>query len=278
MNHIIRILYRTLCVTGLVSGAFLLLCCLGVVDPALLFQREETAVLQTAAPAELPAGEEAPVEKRLSLTADQIDRAGALSAGYDSVVLPMQEEDGRLNYVSALPLAVESGASWGDPTRNESLRALNARADLHTVAELSCLRDRVLGQNDPALFLRRVSGSPWRDGAGYGWLDPANDRVGAYLVGVCRELADLGFDEIVLTHCAYPTAGAVACLRPLGDKTGTLETLVRQLQGAVADWGTEVSLRACPDADEAASASGQTEALLAVGARVWEAEPVEFNE
>lgn len=61
--------------------------------------------------------------------------------------------------------------------------------------------------------------------------------MGVYLVGVCRELADLGFDEIVLTHCAYPTAGAVACLRPLGDKTGTLET------------------------------------LLAVGARVWEAEP-----
>ena len=278
MKHIIRILYRTLCVTGLVSGAFLLLCCLGVVDPALLFQREETAVLQTAAPAELPAGEEAPEEKCLTLTADQIDQAGARSAGYDAVLLPMQNENGSLNYVSALPLAVESGASWGDPTRNESLRALNARADLHTAAEVSCLRDQILGQNDPALFLRRVSGSPWRDGAGYGWLDPANDRVRAYLVGVCRELADLGFDEIVLTHCAYPTEGAAACLRPLGDKTGTLETLLRQIQGAVADWGTEVSLRACPDADEAASASGQTAALLAVGARVWDADPGKFNE
>lgn len=273
MNHILSILYRALCVAGLLSGAFLLLCCVGVVDPADLSRREDTAVLQTAAPAELPAAEEARAEKCLTLSADQIDRAGMLSAGYDAVVLPMQEEDGRLNYVSALPLAVESGASWGDPSRNGNLRALNARADLHTVAEISCLRDRILGQNDPALFLRRVSGSPWRDGAGYGWLDPANDRVGVYLVGVCRELADLGFDEIVLTHCAYPTAGAVACLRPLGDKTGTLETLVRQLQGAVADWGTEVSLRACPDADEAESASGQTEALLAVGARVWEAEP-----
>ena len=86
----------------------------------------------------------------------------------------------------------------------------------------------------------------------------------AYLIGVCRELADLGFDEIVLTHCAYPTEGAVECLRPLGDKTGALEKLLRQLQGAVADWETEISLRACADADEPDSASGQSEALLAI--------------
>lgn len=122
-------------------GLLFLLCCVGVVDPAVLFQREDTAVLQTAAPAELPAAEESRAEKCLTLSAEQIDRAGALSAGYDAVVLPMQNEDGRLNYVSALLLAVESGASWGDPSRNGDLRALNARADLHTVAEISCLRD-----------------------------------------------------------------------------------------------------------------------------------------
>ena len=33
MHHITRILYLALCVSGLVSGAFLLLCCFGVVDP-----------------------------------------------------------------------------------------------------------------------------------------------------------------------------------------------------------------------------------------------------
>lgn len=264
MHHITRILYLALCVSGLVSGAFLLLCCFGVVDPALLFQREETAVLPTSAPAEVSQPEEAGAANAITLRTDQIDQAEALVAGHDTVVLPMQNEDGSLNYVSRLPLAVESGASWGDPARNQRLRALNERGELHTVAEISCLRDQVLIQNDPVLSLRRVSGSPWRDGAGYGWLDPAERRVEAYLIGVCRELADLGFDEIVLTHCAYPTEGAVECLRPLGDKTGALEKLLRQLQGAVADWETEISLRACADADEPDSASGQTEALLAI--------------
>ena len=67
----------------------------------------------------------------------------------------MQNEDGSLNYVSRLPLAVESGASWGDPARNQRLRALNERGELHTVAEISCLRDQLLIQNDPALSLRR---------------------------------------------------------------------------------------------------------------------------
>ena len=36
------------------------------------------------------------------------------------------------------------------------------------------------------------------------------------------------------------------------------------LFGAVADWETEISLRACADANEPDSASGQTEALLAI--------------
>ena len=65
MHHITRILYLALCVSGLVSGAFLLLCCFGVVDPALLFQREDTAVLPTSAPAEVPQPEEAAFRKAL---------------------------------------------------------------------------------------------------------------------------------------------------------------------------------------------------------------------
>lgn len=115
MHHITRILYLALCVSGLVSGAFLLLCCFGVVDPALLFQREETAVLPTSAPAEVPQPEEAGAANAITLRTDQIDQAEALAVGHDTVVLPMQNEDGSLNYVSRLPLAVESGASWGDP-------------------------------------------------------------------------------------------------------------------------------------------------------------------
>ncbi len=43
--------------------------------------------------------------------------------------------------------------------------------------------------------------------SGQTWLDPTQETVQAYLIGLCRELADLGFDEILLTHCAYPTQG-----------------------------------------------------------------------
>ena len=78
MHHITRILYLALCVSGLVSGAFLLLCCFGVVDPALLFQREETAVLPTSAPAEVPQPEETGAANAITLRTDQIDQAEAL--------------------------------------------------------------------------------------------------------------------------------------------------------------------------------------------------------
>lgn len=94
MHHITRILYLALCVSGLVSGAFLLLCCFGVVDPALLFQREETAVLPTSAPAEVPQPEEAGTANAITLRTDQIDQAEALLWAMTPWILPMQNEDG----------------------------------------------------------------------------------------------------------------------------------------------------------------------------------------
>ena len=86
MHHITRILYFALCVSGLMSGAFLLLCCFGMVDPALLFQREDTAVLQTSSPAEVLEPEEAAPAQVLTLTTEQLDKAEALAAGYDTAL------------------------------------------------------------------------------------------------------------------------------------------------------------------------------------------------
>lgn len=195
-----------------------------------------------------------------------------MAAGYDGVVLSMKEPDGTLGYVSALALAADIHASSGDPDRNGALRALNDTPGLYTVAQVSCLRDGALGTAEPDLGLRRVSGSPWRDEAGQTWLDPTQETVQTYLIGLCRELADLGFDEILLTHCAYPTQGETDTLRDTAEREAALATFCRRLQGALADEDVTLSIQGQADSGSPDAPSGQTTGLLATFGRVWAAE------
>ncbi len=260
----------------MLSGGFLLLCGLGVLSPAAISQQVSAwlhppaASTPASAPAEdLSLPEENDPFQGVFLSLDQLADAQTLADGYDGVILPMKTADGALGYVSALPLAADAGASSGDPDRNEALRALNDTPGLYTVAQVSCLRDSALVREEPGLSLHRVSGSPWLDESRQGWLDPAQPQVQSYLIGLCRELAQLGFDEILLTDCGFPTQGDLDSLRAVEEKEETLETFCRQLQGALADTPVTLSVMGQRDSVTADPVSGQTTALLATFGRVW---------
>ena len=275
-SRIGRVLLVLLCSAGVLSGGFLLLCGLGVLSPAAISQQVSAwlhppaASTPASAPAEdLSLPEENDPFQGVFLSLDQLADAQTLADGYDGVILPMKTADGALGYVSALPLAADAGASSGDPDRNEVLRALNDTPGLYTVAQVSCLRDSALGREEPGLSLHRVSGSPWLDESRQGWLDPAQPQVQSYLIGLCRELAQLGFDEILLTDCGFPTQGDLDSLRAVEEKEETLETFCRQLQGALADTPVTLSVMGQRDSVTADPVSGQTTALLATFGRVW---------
>ena len=275
-SRIGRGLLVLLCSAGVLSGGFLLLCGLGVLSPAAISQQVSAwlhppaASTPASAPAEdLSLPEENDPFQGVFLSLDQLADAQTLADGYDGVILPMKTADGALGYVSALPLAADAGASSGDPDRNEVLRALNDTPGLYTVAQVSCLRDSALVREEPGLSLHRVSGSPWLDESRQGWLDPAQPQVQSYLIGLCRELAQLGFDEILLTDCGFPTQGDLDSLRAVEEKEETLETFCRQLQGALADTPVTLSVMGQRDSVTADPVSGQTTALLATFGRVW---------
>ena len=275
-SRIGRVLLVLLCSAGVLSGGFLLLCGLGVLSPAAISQQVSAwlhppaASTPASAPAEdLSLPEENDPFQGVFLSLDQLADAQTLADGYDGVILPMKTADGALGYVSALPLAADAGASSGDPDRNEALRALNDTPGLYTVAQVSCLRDSALVREEPGLSLHRVSGSPWLDESRQGWLDPAQPQVQSYLIGLCRELAQLGFDEILLTDCGFPTQGDLDSLRAVEEKEETLETFCRQLQGALADTPVTLSVMGQRDSVTTDPVSGQTTALLATFGRVW---------
>lgn len=282
-SRIGRVLLVLLCSAGVLSGGFLLLCGLGVLSPAAISQQVSAwlhppaASTPASAPAEdLSLPEENDPFQGVFLSLDQLADAQTLADGYDGVILPMKTADGALGYVSALPLAADAGASSGDPDRNEALRALNDTPGLYTVAQVSCLRDSALVREEPGLSLHRVSGSPWLDESRQGWLDPAQPQVQSYLIGLCRELAQLGFDEILLDNWGYPAEGNLGYIKQgdaydLEHLSQPVEEFLARAEAALEPYGTRLAFRstwAVLEGDE--SPGGQTAQLLERYAqRVW---------
>lgn len=143
-----------------------------------------------------------PMEALYNGTAQQqISEAGGNAAVFD-----MKSDDGSLGYVSELPLAISAKVSSGDAAINAAIRALNEK-EIYTIARVSCFKDHNLSNADHSLAVTTNSGYRWTDPDGIRWVSPTNETVRQYISDVCVELAQLGFDEILLDNSGYPTEG-----------------------------------------------------------------------
>ena len=194
----------------------------------------------------------------------------------NAVLFDMKDRRGNLGFVSEQPLAIDSGASAADPERNDTISAMNREEDLYTIARIACFRDDTLIAQRPDLSLLRVSGSPWRDEDGAPWLSPASGEVQSYLLELCREAAALGFDEVLLTHCAYPTKGSLedlpdAC-RDIDASETVLEDFYSEVRALLEQEGVRLSIlwESSPSDDRGRPLSGQTVQGVMLGAhRIW---------
>ena len=116
------------------------------------------------------------------------------------------------------------------------------------------------------LALRGVKGTTGTQASFIELFNGDSAKVKAVEADVC---AQMGFDEILLTDCGFPTQGDLDSLRAVEEKEETLETFCRQLQGALADTPVTLSVMGQRDSVTADPVSGQTTALLATFGRVW---------
>lgn len=132
--------------------------------------------------------------------------------GYNAVVLRLKEADGLLWYESSV--APEELIQENALSRAE-LETLLA-SGVYTAAKISCFRDSAAAMSDMAgMGLCQSSGYIWYDHENEHWLDPGKDAAEEYLLALCGELTELGFDEIVLENVGYPTKGRLEKSAPV---------------------------------------------------------------
>ena len=213
---------------------------------------------------------ELPVEEVLSGTA----AAKLEEAGAEALILEVKDPSGRLAWYSDL-----FTADWAEvnapQSNNDALRQWNA-GEVYTVARVCCFRDDSAPYSLNKQALRKGQYN-WRDELGLRWLSPAHEDAQAYIAGLCGELGELGFDEIVLEQWHFPIQGNTENINR-GDNydpdsfTAELESFLTQVQGAIEPYGTKLSLRFTADllTDEGYALSRVTDELLdRYSARFW---------
>lgn len=210
-----------------------------------------------------------------SVTADGITKAaGRLNKG-NALVLELKTASGKLAWASAEREATAYDLA-GSTDLKSAVKALKAaKPNVWLVGELCCCVDDLMAERNSPLALKKADGSAYTDDTG-AWLDPTNAELRTYIADLAKELADMGFDEVLLSQVCGPDtdpAGLAFSATSTGDAaasavTGFSLAVTRALAGS----GVKVSVVAARAAisQSADNHNGQKiEALMKVFDRVY---------
>lgn len=167
------------------------------------------------------------------------------AAGGGALVVEMKDRNGKLAWQSQASLAVTLGTGAGDDLTAQAVQTLAQSTDLYLVARVTCFRDPILARNWVGPLMTR-GGNVWHDTQGLGWTSPASQQTVDYLSALCQELADMGFDEVLLDKAGYPNFGEVNVLvtsdnRP-EDLTVPVSAFLERIGGELAERGVCLSV------------------------------------
>lgn len=142
---------------------------------------------------------------------DGAAEAAVKAAGGNALVVEMKLPTGKLNWQSQTELAADLRLDAADNAVAQAVWELAQKDELHLVARVQCFRDPALAKARIGTLMTK-GGNIWYDGRGVCWSSPACAETVDYLSALCLELADMGFDEILLDHSGYPNFGEVHVL------------------------------------------------------------------
>jgi hypothetical protein len=139
----------------------------------------------------------------------KVDEYVALKAyGLNTIELDVKDENGYVGFVSPeLPkLATETGAARPYYDAASVVEKVHA-AGMYLIGRVVVMEDPTLSAARPDLALLRPDGSQWLNNSGLGWVNPYDQRVWRYVVGVGVAAAKLGFDEVQFDYVRFPSDG-----------------------------------------------------------------------
>ena len=185
---------------------------------------------------------ELPVEAVLSGEVTEL----LAQAEANALILEMKSPQGTLGWVAQSSLAARAEVNAQTQGINSALLEWN-QGEVYTIARVTCFRDNTMPYNFNDMALRASYGN-WRDELGLRWLNPDSQTARDYLIGLCAELAELGFDEILLDCYGFPYEGNLESIvqgasYQTGAFTQTVEEFLDEIRQEIQPHETVLSLR-----------------------------------
>ncbi len=253
-------------------------------DPVVIESEPVEVIVETPAPS-TPAPTPTPVPEpsyvgigAVTVTPAQLRDGSAAqvvaAAGGNALVVEMKAGTGRLAWHSQSALADSLWANTDDDRAAQAVRELAQSGELYLVARVQCFKDPLLANSRIGTLMTK-GGNVWYDRVGVCWSSPANQQAADYLSALCLELAEMGFDEILLDSAGYPYDGQVSVLATSDnhpeDLTVPVAAFWQRLSGELAQQGVCLSVYAGEGLLPGETVySGMTAAVLAQNAgRIW---------
>jgi len=163
----------------------------------------------------------------------------------NALVVDVKGDRGLIGYRSAMVLAQQVGAQRviTMPDLPGLLTTLRQRG-VYTIARIVVFKDDLLATAKPSLAVHRRDGSIYRDREGLAWTDPHNAEVRAYNIGVAREVAEAGFDEIQFDYARLPDATGLVYREPdtLQNRVAAIDALLRETRAALVPYNVFLAI------------------------------------
>ena len=215
----------------------------------------------------------------VALPAEALTDGSALQrvtdAGGDCALFDMKTDVTDLNFTSAVNPIAQAVYNPQTPGLNDAIKEMNQTNGLYTVARVSCFKDAYIFLYNDTFPIRTNSDYRWTGPDTLMWISPTNPAVQDYIIQICVELAQLGFDEILLDNAGYPNQGNLHYIRRGADyDPSQFSTVIggfySKLSSALAEYDVALSVVATPEAMAGNDIlTGQTPENLAGFSRLW---------
>jgi hypothetical protein len=164
----------------------------------------------------------------------------------NAIVVDIKSDEGRIAHASALEIAQESNALYPDLQDLGELAQYCKARDIYVIGRMVVFKDTKFAQVRPQFAIKRENGELYTDLEGLNWVDPFRQEVRDYNIGLAKEVAALGIDEIQFDYLRFPSDGVISDLtypvtETMETRTEAIETFVAQAYKALKPLGVMVS-------------------------------------
>lgn len=123
-----------------------------------------------------------------------------------TVMVDMKSIFGNFYYETAFPGATTASA---DLDAVASIVQKLKSEEVYLIARIPAFSDNTFALANQSCGLPLASGALWMDSNGCYWLDPGDDLVVYYLESIAKELAAMGFDEVLFDGFSFPDSDSI---------------------------------------------------------------------